>query len=153
MVAENQAKKALDAAQSATGRDDDMNALKADIALAVEATNAQRKADELKPRYGVKQALDGAINHIGFAGDSEDASENIKVSAEAFTSNATAVLDRCDISPCEKSLVSSAASGFEPIPVIIKRLFTGCPLWSLPIGQPAHPDFVGPEDVRQGGVD
>jgi hypothetical protein len=31
------------------------------------------------------QALNGAVNHIGFAGDSDNASENIKISAEAFS--------------------------------------------------------------------
>ncbi len=97
VVAENQAGKALDAAQSASGRGEDIDALKADIALAVEATNPERKADETRERYGVKQALNGAINHIGFAGDSDDASDNIKVSAEAFASNASVVLDRCDL--------------------------------------------------------
>jgi hypothetical protein len=97
VVAENQAKKALDAAQSAIARGDEMELLQAYIAIAVEATNPESKADEPKSRYGVKQALTGAANHIGFAGDSDDASENIKTSAEAFSRHASAVLDRCDL--------------------------------------------------------
>lgn len=97
VVAEKQAEKALDAARSATSHGNDENTLKADIARALEATNPEKKDDEPRSRYGVKQALNGAINHIGFAGDSDDASENIKGSAEAFASNASVVLDRCDL--------------------------------------------------------
>jgi hypothetical protein len=97
VVAENQANKALDAAQSAIARGDDMEALQTYIALAVEATNSESKTDEPKSKYGVKQALNGAVNHIGFAGDSDDASENIKMSAKVFPSHAIAVLDRCDL--------------------------------------------------------
>jgi hypothetical protein len=110
VVAENQAKRALDVAQNATGRDDDIDALKADIALVVEATNPERKIDEPKQRYGVKQALNGAVNHIGFAGDSDDASENVSTSAEAFVSNATTVLDRCDLIAALGSDIEDASS-------------------------------------------
>ncbi len=97
VVAEKQAEKALSAAQSATQRSDDIDVVKADIALAVEATNSTSRTADVKPRYGVKQALNGAVNHIGFAAYSEDASENVKIAAEAFASNSTTVLDRCDL--------------------------------------------------------
>lgn len=110
VVAENQAKKALEAAQNANGHDDDIVALKADIGLAVQATNPKPKSGDAKPNYGVKQALNGAINHIGFAGDSDDASENVRVSAEAFTRNAAVVLDRCDLLTALAGDIASASS-------------------------------------------
>lgn len=97
VVAENQAKKALDAAQRASTHNDDIIALKSDMALVVQATNPERGSGDEKPSYGVKQALNGAVNHIGFAADSADASENVQVSAEAFVVNASAVLERCDL--------------------------------------------------------
>ena len=84
------------------------------MALAVEATNPVKKSGERKPRYGVKQALNGAVNHITFAAESADASENVQVSAEAFASNAITVLDRCDLITALAEDIGSAGSGSSP---------------------------------------
>jgi hypothetical protein len=47
-------------------------------------------------RYGLKQALVGAIDHLVFAAEVDDASPNVRNSVPAFVANAGPVLARCD---------------------------------------------------------
>ncbi len=97
VVAEKKAQQALDSAQRATKNDNDISKTKSAIDLVVQTTNPAKKASEHEKQYGVKQALNGAVNHITFAANSDDASQNIKTSAKGFAKNATPVLERCDL--------------------------------------------------------
>jgi hypothetical protein len=97
VVAEDKAQQALDSAESASKTNNDINKIKSDINLTVEATNPSQKTIDGKKRYGVKQSLEGAVDHITFAADSDDASKNIKSSVKAIANNTTTILERCDL--------------------------------------------------------
>jgi len=97
VLAEDKAQQALDSAESASKATNDINKIKSDINLSVEATNPSQNTIDGKKRYGLKQSVEGAVDHITFAADSDDASDNIKSSAKAFANNSTTVLERCDL--------------------------------------------------------
>jgi hypothetical protein len=97
IVAEKQAQLAYESAQNATKEQNDLKAMKSAIDLVLEATNPEQNTEQQKSKYGVKQAINGAVDHIAFAADSDDASENVKTSTDAFANNAVAVLERCDL--------------------------------------------------------
>jgi hypothetical protein len=88
LVAERRADEALNAAKRAS-QATDLKELKADVVLAVIATDSQEN-------FGVKQSLNLAANHISFAATSTDASDNVIRFAPAFKTDITAVIARCD---------------------------------------------------------
>jgi hypothetical protein len=88
LVAERRADEALNAAKRAS-QATDLKELKADVVLAVIATDSQEN-------FGVKQSLNLAANHISFAATSTDASDNVVRFAPAFKTEITAVIARCD---------------------------------------------------------
>lgn len=63
------------------------------VVLDVDPGAADRRAGD---RFGLRQALQGAIDHVGFAAEVDDASRNVKASAPRVVGNAGAVLARCD---------------------------------------------------------
>jgi hypothetical protein len=102
LVAERRADEALSAAKLAS-QATDLKELKADVALAVAATDSQEN-------FGVKQSLNMAANHISFAATSADASDNVVQFAPAFKGNITAVIARCDyIELLAKDVAASAS--------------------------------------------
>lgn len=97
VLAEQQAQQALDTAQNANQKGNDLNAIKSNIKLTLQATNPTNQTNKDAKKYGVKQSLLGAIDHISFAADSNDASNNIKSSAKAFANHSSIILERCDL--------------------------------------------------------
>ena len=47
--------------------------------------------------FGLKKAVSKAVDHILYAAESDDASENVRNFAEPFASNAEVVIQRCDL--------------------------------------------------------
>ena len=102
VVAENKANEALQFANNASKAKGDLSAIKKNILESIAATDVptahkEYEASHSHKSYGVKQALTGAVDHIKFAANSDDASQNVKTSVEEFAKNANAVLGRCDI--------------------------------------------------------
>jgi hypothetical protein len=88
LVAEQRADAVLAAIKSA-GQASDLDALKAQVALAVNENDNQDS-------FGVKQSLIMAANHIEFAATSEDASQNVIHFAPIFKQDTAAVIERCE---------------------------------------------------------
>jgi uncharacterized lipoprotein YajG len=88
LVAEQRADEVLAAVKSA-GQAADLNAVKAQIAVALSENDNQ-------DNFGVKQSLIMAANHIEFAATSDDASENVIRFAPLFKHDTAAVIERCD---------------------------------------------------------
>ncbi|MCP5418784.1 MAG: hypothetical protein H6965_17035 [Chromatiaceae bacterium] len=100
VVAEEQAELALEHAQSAATKGGGIDQIRTEVAQAVAVTNPQKTSGgvvKVEPPFGVKQALVGAIDHITFAGNSEDATQNVVRFAAEFPANSTAILERCDL--------------------------------------------------------
>ncbi len=99
VAAQQYGKAALKSAREADSADD-LATIKSDVAQVVKATSPDN-AGEIAPDghkvYGVKNALTLAVRHIQFAGDSPDASANVRSSAKQFAKDAVPVLDRCDL--------------------------------------------------------
>lgn len=83
---------ARDAAQPGK-RVDQMQASIRRVMADVDASVAPERGGE---RYGLRQALVGAMDHIVFASEVDDASKNVTTSVPGFIANAAPVLARCD---------------------------------------------------------
>jgi microcompartment protein CcmK/EutM len=124
VTAENAAQDALQAAVSAANKNNNLAGIKADVKRVIDATNSdnnQYAGDSAGAgaHYGVYNALNGAVNHITFAANSPDVSDNIRSSSKSFSSNAQVVLDRCDLILALGSEIDDASSTSEA------RLLTG----------------------------
>lgn len=100
VTAENSAQDALQAAVIAADNSNDLAGIKTDVVGVINATNPDNKqdgGDKTGAQYGVYNALTGAVNHITFAANSPDVSDNIKSSTKTFSTHAQVVLDRCDL--------------------------------------------------------
>jgi hypothetical protein len=97
IVAEEKAAEAEKSALTAVGGNLDLKVIKADIARARALTDATTAPKRLEEKYGVKQALSAAVDHIGYAAASADATDNVKSFAKGFGPDAAGVLDRCDL--------------------------------------------------------
>jgi hypothetical protein len=89
VTAERRGKQTFDFATRASS-DSDLASIKADVALAVKATNSD---DD----FGLKQAIVMAANHVSFAATSDDASLNVQRSAPVFARDISGVVERCDL--------------------------------------------------------
>lgn len=96
-TAEKKAHEAQRAAQRAKTPGRGLQAVKTDVRMAVVATSTQGKAGSGPRRYGVQQALRGALDHLAYAADAADASANVKGFAGRFEGNAAVIFERCDL--------------------------------------------------------
>lgn len=110
VVAEKNAGEALAYAQAAADGNRDLNQIKTNIERVSMLTNADAKENKPKDPYGVKQALTNAVNHITYAATSPDATNNTKAFADGFATNATGVIDRCDLITALSSDISGSQS-------------------------------------------
>lgn len=100
VTAENAAHAALQAASHAAGKVNDLATVKTDVSEVIKATDpgiGDEGGGKIVIQYGVKNALIAAENHIAFAADSRDASENVRNSSEIFSEHAQIVVQRCDL--------------------------------------------------------
>ncbi|MCP5003449.1 MAG: hypothetical protein GY941_05775 [Planctomycetes bacterium] len=65
--------------------------------------------------FGLEKALTNAVDHITYAAESDDASENVRSFANPFAVNAQVTLDRCDLilALCEEILITDSAQDSE----------------------------------------
>lgn len=97
VVAEDSAQRALDAAQHAASPDADLATIKGWVHKAVDATTPPEADPGDPPNYGVLNALQGAVDHVQFAAESDDASANVRAGAAPFARNAHGVIERCEL--------------------------------------------------------
>lgn len=93
IVAEKETKIAFEAVLSAQ-TDQSLEKAQRHIGTAIHALNPDLHPHAAAPGYGAIRALGGVIDHINFAAQSDDASENVTNSAATFSVHATSVLDR-----------------------------------------------------------
>jgi len=110
IVAEEKAAEAMKAAQAAVGESHDLPGIKVDIARTRVLTDADTAPKAQEVKYGVKQALAGAVDHIGYAAAAADATANVKLFAKGFGPDAAGVLDRCDLIVALSGDVSASTS-------------------------------------------
>jgi hypothetical protein len=89
LLAQTRANEANTLAQKARGAAT-LAEMKADIAAVLEATSSQEK-------FGLKESLVLAANHVSFAATSEDASQNVLRSAPTFARDISRVVERCEL--------------------------------------------------------
>ncbi len=97
---EHLAEQALGPAQAAATGNLDLKSVKTEIArvsLLSSSGDQKSSASTHGGKYGLKEALTGAVNHISYASTSSDASENVKTFTADFTTKAGSILDRCDL--------------------------------------------------------
>lgn len=100
VTAEDAGRTALKEAEKASAKGNDLAEIKHDVSLVILATDPESSLEDdatVKTKYGLRNALTAAVNHINYAADSRDASENVRKSAPVFTKHAQVVLDRCDL--------------------------------------------------------
>ncbi len=97
IVAENSARQAMDSAKLAAAESNSLAGIKQHLKQVIAATNPVQPADNSTGSYGVKQALTGAVGHLTFAAESDDASPNVQQFGPRFEKDAGTVLDRCDL--------------------------------------------------------
>lgn len=126
VVAEEKAQEAFEHAKRAEKHGSDIDVARAEISKVLFATDPLRTkstAIKAEPPYGLKQALVGAMDHITFAANSVDATQNVKRFASGFTGNSTAILDRCDlITVLGEDIVASSSA--EEVEVLTQEVFT-----------------------------
>jgi hypothetical protein len=109
-VAEEKAADALKSAQVAVGNTGDLEGIKANIYRTRVFTEAETAPKGEGVKYGVKEALSGAVDHIGFSADAADATANVKSFAKGFGPDAAGVLNRCDLIVALSGDVSTSTS-------------------------------------------
>ena len=114
VVADKKAREAKKYAENATAANAGLDQMKTDVAKVLKATDQQGTGKTLAKgdtvSYGLKQALVGAVDHVTFAADSKDATQNVKRFAPMFSNNAAGVLERCDlITALGNELLSSSS--------------------------------------------
>jgi hypothetical protein len=114
VVADKKAREAKKYAEKATAANTGLDQMKADVAKVLKATDQQATGKTLAKGdtapYGLKQALAGSVDHVTFAADSKDATQNVKRFASMFSNNASGVLERCDlITALGNELLSSSS--------------------------------------------
>lgn len=95
-VAEERGKKALASAKAAqiSENPDEIKKHIQEMVLAVSVESVKEVEGE---EFGLENGLEEAVNHITFAADSEDASDNVKEFAKKFERDAEIVLDRSSL--------------------------------------------------------
>ncbi len=97
VVADKKAREAKAHADKAGLTSARLDQLKQKIAKVLNATDLPGSTVDNMASYGLKQALIGAVDHVTYAADSSDATQNVKKFASSFSINATDVIDRCDL--------------------------------------------------------
>jgi hypothetical protein len=87
--AEHRAQETIDYTARAAASHD-LIEIKHEIALAAESTDSEDK-------FGVKESMIMAVNHITFAATSDDATLNVQKSAPAFAADSARVIERCEL--------------------------------------------------------
>lgn len=99
-VAEKKAQEAVVHAQLASVRGSDIDTIKSEVSNVLAAINPQGDSTagiKVEPPYGLKQALVGSVDHITFAANSDDATQNVRRFAAQYAENSAAVVDRCEL--------------------------------------------------------
>jgi len=96
VVAENSARQAIESARMGTLETKDLARLKQHLKAVIMATDPPPSGGNTVT-YGVKQSLTGAMGHITYAAESDDATPNVRQFASRFERDAGIVLDRCDL--------------------------------------------------------
>jgi len=96
-IAEQEAKIAQQHAEYAMERLDNLDLIKLHVRHVMHAVDPASHKGGPGLGFGVKRAVAEAANHITFAAESDDASENVRNFAEPFTKNTEAVVQRCDL--------------------------------------------------------
>jgi hypothetical protein len=123
VVAEKRAQDAHALAKEAANTINSLDQIKTSANLILQEVNPAQGADNSKPLYGVKQALKGSINHMIFAATSDDTTSNVKNFIKEFETNATAILDRCDLIT-ELGKEINATSSLEDAAVFAAEILT-----------------------------
>lgn len=92
-TAENLAEKSLKSAQTAVLENLELKTVKKQIAHVSRLSSSGQESG----KYGLKEALTEAVNHISYAATSPDASANVKAFSDAFAGKAGNIVDRCDL--------------------------------------------------------
>jgi len=96
-IAEQEAQIAQQHAEYAMERLDNLDLIKLHTGHVMHAVDPESQEGGPGLGFGEKRAIAEAVNHINFAAESDDASENVRNFAEPFTKNAEAVVQRCDL--------------------------------------------------------
>lgn len=97
VVAERDARAALDQSGVATRPGTPLDAIRDAVARAMHALDPQRGAGEGGSGYGMIKALVGAGDHIEFAAASPDSSQNIADASRDFRAHSSVILDRAEL--------------------------------------------------------
>ncbi len=105
VTAEHLAEQALESAQAAATDNLDLKRVKTEIARVSLLSSSENQESSASAndhsshggKYGLKEALTGAVSHISYAATSPDASENVKAFTADFTTKAGSIVDRCDL--------------------------------------------------------
>jgi len=126
VVAEKKAQEASEHAGRASTEGSDIDVVKSAVSKVLIATDPQSTrstAIKVGPPYGLKQALTGAIDHITFAANSDDATANMRNFAVEFDGNSVAVIERCDLITVLGEDIS-ASSSFEEADILAQEIFS-----------------------------
>jgi len=96
-VAEAEGQAALAHAKAAVAAGSNLKRVKSEIAAVAYAISAEGQATGSGRGFGLKKALGEAGDHILFAAESDDASENVRQFAGRFQTDSEVVLERCDL--------------------------------------------------------
>jgi len=97
VVAEEKAHDAAQEAQDALDNRDDLSKLKLHVGRVKEALAPAGTSVGDDASYGMIAALEGASDHMGFAAESKDASDNVKRSVTLWQQHAANVVQRCQL--------------------------------------------------------
>jgi hypothetical protein len=96
-TAEAEGKAALESAKRAAAPGNDLSATRdavKDFLYATDPTSVGRR--DVGLGFGLTRAVEGVVNHLEFAADSDDASANVKQSVPRISDRAELIVDRCD---------------------------------------------------------
>jgi hypothetical protein len=96
-TAEAEGQAALTHAKAAVAVGADTARIKAEIAAVAYAITGEGRATGDGLGFGLKKALAEAGDHILFAAESDDASENVRLFAGRFQTDSAVVIERCDL--------------------------------------------------------
>ena len=97
IVAERAAEKAEKEARLALENKGDLDRLQSHIKTVVDAIESPEGKKDRGRTWRLKRGLSEAAQHIEFAAESDDASENVKAFVAPFRQNVNAVIERCDL--------------------------------------------------------
>jgi hypothetical protein len=153
VVTENEARRVLDLADSLTSQStlDQIRSTMGEIVNVIEPPNSGRsRPDE---NYGLKRAFTGAMDHLEFAADSDDASANVRSTIPGLRNDAQAVVERHELIVAiareiqDTTSVTEAAALTEEVQILARGILYGVELDGKdPIG--SRPDEYGLLQLR-----